>query len=232
MLAHLFTSDLLWHRVLPEGVTNEMILADVLAEEVQTYAAFVHLGRYVVEVASAEHCAFSDGTRCNKDCIYRGVEFRMCSRHEEFFKATTTDRQRCSLRGALKRGAGGAGSAKLTFTTSKEAMRFFSRFEDVYNQRQLMHKLVSVRSSMAFKLRNHSAADPSSNPHITVDDPYDVAYSCAVSTAHVADLRIGSEGIVSIDQRLVLILDQKLSIECRKVIEELLYDGQRRIRAV
>jgi len=76
----------------PQKITNQMVFADVLAEEVDSST----IGE-AVKVSTPEHGAFSDNAGSDQNSIDRRVEFGVSRGEEELLKPTATNGRRCAL---------------------------------------------------------------------------------------------------------------------------------------
>ena len=81
-----FPSFFLRHLPLPQHVPDQVVLADIGAEEVDALV----VGE-VVEVGGEEHGGFADNAGGEEDGVDGCVEFGVRGRHEEFFQAAAAD---------------------------------------------------------------------------------------------------------------------------------------------
>lgn len=91
----------------------------------------------------------------------------------------------------------------------------------------------AVRGEAAEKI-DQSSCNTLINPHIAVDDPHNIAFGFPVCSAHVPDLRIGSEiaGIAAAAREIRIFFFHKyLGIKVGEVGEQPLEYGQCRIIA-
>ena len=78
-----------WDGAFPEEVADEVVFADVLAEEIDPGRVFRGRCRgsgQGVEVGATEHVAFADDAGGDRDGVDGGVELRVRGREEEFFE--------------------------------------------------------------------------------------------------------------------------------------------------
>ena len=78
-----------WDGPFPEEVADEVVFADVLAEEIDSRRVLCWRSwgsGQGVEVRATEHVAFPDDAGCDGDGADGGVEFRVRGREEEFFE--------------------------------------------------------------------------------------------------------------------------------------------------
>lgn len=204
------------HGLLPEEVPDEMVLADIEAEEIDPRRVGGVLGgREGVQVRAPEHVRFADDAGRDGDGGYGGVEFGVGGREEELFKEGARVGER------VGRGGGG-----------------------VDDEGQLVHEFVfyTVRAEAAEAV-DHVCAGAARDPHVAVDDPDEVALGGVVAGAHVADFGVGAEGrVVGAEVRIGrtgvaaleiggFILDEDLGGVVGVFVEEGLEDGKGRVGA-
>jgi hypothetical protein len=156
--------------VLPEEVPDEMVLADVGAEEIDPRRVWRTLGGCEgVEVRAPEHVGFADDAGRDCDGGYGGVEFGVGGGEEELFEEGA---------GVGEGVVGGGGGG-------------------VDDEGELVHEFVFFAGGgEAAEEVDHVRAGAAGGPDVAVDDPDEVAFGGEVALAHVANFGVGAEGAV------------------------------------
>jgi len=156
--------------VFPEEVPDEMVLADIGAEEIDPRRVGGAFGiREGVEVRAPEHVGFADDAGRDGDGGYGGVELGVGGGEEELFE------EGAGVGEGVGRGGGGG----------------------VDNEGELVHEFVFLAGGgEAAEKIDHVRAGAAGGPHVAVDDPDEVAFGGEVALAHVADFGVGAKGAV------------------------------------
>jgi len=202
--------------VLPEEVPDEMVLADIGAEEIDPRRVWRALGvREGVEVRAPEHVGFADDAGRDGDGGYGGVELGVGGGEEELFEEGA----------GVGEGVGACGGG------------------GVDDEGELVHEFVFFAGGgEAAEEVDHVRAGAAGGPDVAVDDPDEVAFGGEVALAHVADFGVGAEGMAGAEGGIGpggvaaveiggFILDEDCGVVVGVFVDEGLEKGESGVRA-